>query len=113
MPPKIESRTNPGLRPLHRALHPSKVMTFDGLLTLLTSGGLLDSVIIHGYSFNASIVLACIVVKVDKRPTELLIVLMSNKYTVSNLAIKEEQHSFQHEIEGTKWAKQKPHVHGV
>lgn len=84
----MESRTNPGLRPLHRAPHPSKLTTSAGLQTLLSGGGLPDSVIIHRYSFNESIVLACLVIKVDKRPTELLIAFMSSEYPGSNLEIK-------------------------
>lgn len=91
MPPKMESWTNPGLRPLHRAPHPSKLMTSDSLLTLLTGGGLPDPVIIHGYSFHASIVLACLVVKVDKRPTELLIAFCQVNIQAVILQLKEEQ----------------------
>lgn len=88
MPQKIESRTKPDLSPLQRAVHPSKDTMSDDILTLLTAGGLPDPVIIHGYSFKASNIFACLVLKVDKRPTEFVIAVMSMEYLGSNLETK-------------------------
>ncbi len=87
MPLKTESRTTPDRIPLHNALHPSKEMTSNGLLTSQTDGGLPDPVIIHGYPCKAPIILGCLVVRVDKRLTDWFSALLSAEYPGSNLAI--------------------------
>lgn len=90
MPLKTESRTTPDRIPLHNALHPSKEMTSNGLLTSQTDGGLPDPVIIHGYSCKAPIILGCLVARVDKRLTDWFSALLSGENPCSNLAIKGE-----------------------